>query len=164
MTSRSCTAFRHAIALAAILVPAVASHAATIYKYRLPDGSVLYSQKPVPRQQAAKVIRVAPPSAKQLQTQRAAERQLARLQQKSTRLAKERLAQQEADNRTQLVAMASERAADAYRPPLAAVDTATGVVAAAPRLSEADWQRIRAQMEADYQLREQYAQVQARGR
>ncbi len=140
----------------ALFFAATLGNAANIYKYRLPDGTVLYTQKALKDHKPIKVINEPPPSARQLQRQRAAQRQLVELRARSERLGEERRAREAAEEQQRLALLDAERADAALRLSLVPgpgdrLSTAFG----GSRLSDEYWERVRTMLEEEYAARSQ---------
>jgi hypothetical protein len=127
-----------------------AAFAVDIYKYVLPNGSVLYSQTAIKHRKPAKVVRVEPLTPAQRKEQQAAQKQLQQLQVKADQLALELTAQQLAENAARpdvAPPLPDQRVAELLVPlPGERIANAHGF----SRLTDAYWQRLRMELGPDY--------------
>jgi hypothetical protein len=124
--------------------------AVDIYKYVLPNGSVLYSQTTIKHRKPVKIVHVEPLTPTQRQAQKTAQQQLRQLQVRSDQLAMQLAAQQIVDNSVPPVAPAAvpEQVASEILVPLPGERIAN--VNGFSRLTEAYWQRVRRELGPNY--------------
>lgn len=90
---KDCRAFSMAL-FAGLLCTALATNAASIYKYRLADGSILYSQQRADSGTLLAIIDVPSPTPRQIAEGRAAERKLQQQIARADRLSEQRAARE----------------------------------------------------------------------
>ena len=139
--------------LACSLLVSSPAMAAEIYKYRLSDGSIMYSQEKLKGGKLLKVLPGPVQDAKQRRAQIMANRELEQLRARSDRIALELAAREIAENDARLAALALERSELALASSLIpGPGDRLGTVGGNMRLTEAYLQRVR-QVEAALESR-----------
>lgn len=138
--------FTPAVCLLALMTSAAALADETIYKYRLQDGSVLYTQEKRTGAKLLDVIRSSSPSPEQLAR---AERELERDRALASQLSAQRYMQGTAERRIRLAAQALDVAEAALRDGLEPLPGERRVHAnGGSQLTDAYWERQRALQQA----------------
>lgn len=130
------TRSRSLLLLAALSCICSWSEAVTIYKYRMSDGTILYSQTPGRRGVLLEVMNIPATSAAQLASQKTAQQQLERDIARSERMTALRGSWQQ----TEACREPQVFVADNYYLPRPG--ERTGIVGRGSRLNEAYWQRV----------------------
>lgn len=142
-----------------IFTVANTAHAVTIYKYVLPNGTVLYSQTELKKTKPVKVLRLQSETSIAKQEQRNARRELERLQVRADRLSLLSAAKEMADNAacSPPSSVAPPTISPSVLTPLPG--ERTGTVGGGSRLNDAYWDRMRSTLGPRYESREQLDQA-----